>query len=98
MLRLVLATHDDHKVALDGVLVAADGDTRWPAAGTPIGLQLQLPESAWMADALAQLLTEWASEDAVVGVAVVTSPSHTIARFMRGESKVSLELSSPLRR
>lgn len=91
VLRLVRADTDDASVIVDGVVAASDG-SGWPAAGTPVSLRLELPRARWMADALAQLLAEWAEEDAVVTTTLVTTAKHTVARVGRSQSHISLEL------
>lgn len=91
VLRLVRADTDGASVMVDGVVATSDG-RGWPAAGTPVSLRLELPRARWMADALAQLLVEWAEEDAVVTTTLVTRAKHTVARVGRSRSHISLEL------
>lgn len=92
VLRLVRATTDDSTVIVDGVVAASDGQGEWPADGTPVSLKLELPHAPWMAEALGQLLVEWAEEDAVVTTSLVKTNRHTVARVGRQQSHISLEL------
>jgi hypothetical protein len=94
ILRLVhaAAANDGETIVLDGLVAATDGEGVWPAKGEPVSLRLELPESSWMAEALTQLLVEWAGEDAVVTTTVVTTAHHTVARLSHRSSYVSLEL------
>ena len=92
VLRLVRATTDEFAVIVDGVVAASDGMGEWPADGSPISLKLELPRAPWMAEALGQLLVEWAEEDAVVTTSLVTTSKHTVARVGRQQSHISLEL------
>jgi hypothetical protein len=94
VLRLVhaAAASDGETIVVDGLVAATDGAEGWPAKGEPVSLRLELPESSWMAEALAQLLTEWADEDAVVTTTIVTTAHHTVARFSHRSAYVSLEL------
>lgn len=92
VLRLVHASADEHSVIVDGLVATSDGARDWPATGMPVSLRLELPRAPWMAEALGQLLVEWANEDAVVTTTLVTTSKHTVARVGRQQSHISLEL------
>ena len=92
VLRLVRATTEESAVIVDGVVATSDGRGQWPADGMPVSLKLELPHAPWMAEALGQLLVEWADEDAVVTTSLVTTDRHTVARVGHHQSHISLEL------
>ena len=95
ILRLITAVHEDRVLIVDALVAASDGADRWRDRGTPVTLELALPDSGWMATALAQLVVDWAAEDALVETTVVTTAGHAVARLGRDDSVVSLEVRPP---
>ena len=77
-------------IRLDGVTVG-----EWPngeTPGSPFTLELALSETTWMADALVNVLADWADDGALVDVQFRPRSGGLVVDLHDGVSTVSLPL------
>ena len=89
---MFVTTPDPDHVTVDSLMIDTDDATEWPSEGEPMSMRLLLPGAPWMATALAELLLDWAKEDAVVSLALVRSGDRLTARMTHHRATVSLAL------
>ena len=77
-------------VRLDGVTVGAWESVGSP--GTPFTLELALSETTWMADALVNVLADWAEDGALVDITFRDRTVGAVVDIHDGVSTVSLPL------
>jgi hypothetical protein len=90
VLRPVLLTFDDQVVVLDGVL--GDGSA---GNGAPIALAMQLPQTAWFALVVRDVLERWVDHDDVIDVDLSKlRKAHPSIGLSAGDCRVRLDVAS----
>lgn len=95
LLSRVLFTRRNHDaITIDCLLVSVEqaGPGVGAPAGLPFTLQFRAPDTAWFADRVEQLLTEWAEDDRELTVELREDHGKVRTVIASGASAVHLEL------
>lgn len=95
MSRLLFARRSLDAITLDCTLVAVDGGL--PAAvdppeGLPFALRVRCPDTAWLANRVEKLLSEWADDNRELVLELTADRDKVRTTIASGRSSVHLEL------
>ena len=90
-LRLVAIAREAELLRVDGI-VHETGPGMPVATGTPITLEIGIPDSFWLDLSIERLMETWAADDRVIDVVVTDHPSGRVASLRSGKSVVNLSL------